>query len=131
MRYLLDTAVFVWSLNEPEKLNDRALQVLQDRNQEVFLSAVSTWEIVIKSTLGKLNLPKAPAQLIPEALARFGTRALPITHTHSLAVSELPRHHNDPFDRMLVAQARSEGMVLMTADSFIENYSVKTLWCGK
>jgi PIN domain nuclease of toxin-antitoxin system len=131
MRYLLDTAVFLWGLNEPERLNKRALAVLQDASQEVFLSAASTWEIVIKATIGKLKLPKEPDQLIPEALARFVTRALPITHTHSLAVGKLPRHHHDPFDRMLIAQARSENMILMTADSFLQNYAVETLWCGK
>lgn len=131
MKYLLDTAVFVWSLNEPEKLNGRALAVLQDSEQQIFLSAVSSWEIVIKAAIGKLRLPMEPAQLIPDALARFAARALPITHTHALAVGELPRHHSDPFDRMLVAQARSENMVLMTADSSIQNYPVETLWCGK
>lgn len=131
MRYLLDTAVFLWSLNEPEKLNTRALQVLRHGEHEVFLSAVSSWEIVIKFALGKLRLPKAPAELVPEALTKLAVRTIPITHTHSLAVGDLPLHHNDPFDRMLMAQARSENMVLMTADSSFDNYPVETLWCGK
>ena len=131
MKYLLDTTVFVWSMKEPEKLNHPALAILEDSEQEVFLSAVSSWEIVIKVAIKKLTLPKEPAQLIPEALGKLTTRSLPITHVHSLAVTELPAHHNDPFDRMLIAQARSENMVLMTADSIMGKYPVDILWCGK
>lgn len=131
MRILLDTSAFVWSLDQREKLNNAAQRILQEGDQEIFLSAVSSWEIVIKWFLGKLKLPKAPAELIPEALARFPVQPLAVTHNHSLAVAELPRHHNDPFDRMLIAQARSEKLVLMTADPVFEKYSVKTFWCGK
>lgn len=131
MRILLDTSAFVWSLDEREKLNNSARRTLQEGDQEVFLSAVSSWEIVIKWSLGKLKLPKPPAELIPEALTRFPAQSLPVTHNHSLAVAELPRHHNDPFDRMLIAQARSEKMVLMTADPVFKKYSVETFWCGK
>jgi PIN domain nuclease of toxin-antitoxin system len=131
MKFLLDTTVFIWSLNAPEKLNKGASAVLQDGAQEFYLSAASAWEIVIKSSLGKLTLPKAPAQLIPEALTQFAFRALPITLTHSLAVGELPRHHNDPFDRLLITQALSEGMVLMTADAAIRKYPVEIFWCAK
>ncbi|HKW77410.1 MAG TPA: type II toxin-antitoxin system VapC family toxin, partial [Terriglobales bacterium] len=98
MKILLDTSAFVWSLDEPEKLSKNAREILQTGDQEIFISAVSSWEIVIKWSLGKLQLPKPPAELVPEALARFSAQSLAITHTHSLAVSELPRHHNDPFD---------------------------------
>jgi PIN domain nuclease of toxin-antitoxin system len=131
MRYLLDTEVFVWSLKEPEKLNQAALTILKDSSQEIFLSAVISWEIVIKFALGKLALPKEPAQIIAEILANFATQPLPITHVHSIAVGELPLYHRDPFDRMLIAQARKEGMALMTADSELRQYPVEILWCGK
>jgi PIN domain nuclease of toxin-antitoxin system len=131
MRILLDTSAFIWSLDEREKLNDDAQQILRAGDQEIFLSAVSSWEIVIKWSMGKLKLPKHPAELIPEALTRFPAQPLAVTHNHSLAVSELARHHNDPFDRMLIAQARSEKLVLMTADPVFEKYSVETFWCGK
>jgi len=131
MRYLLDTTIFVWSLREPEKLNKDALGILENDSQEVFLSAVSSWEVVIKSAIGQLTLPKEPAQFIAEALAKFALQSLSISHVHSLAVGELPQHHRDPFDRMLVAQARSENMVLMTADMLMEKYPVETLWCRK
>jgi len=131
MSYLLDTTVFVWSLKEPEKLNKTAFEILEDNGHEVFLSAVSSWEIVIKSAIGKLTLPKEPAQLIAEALTKFSIQPLSITHAHSLAVGELALYHRDPFDRMLIAQARSENMILMIADSLIAKYPVKTLWCRK
>lgn len=130
MKFLLDTAILLWSLDAFENLNQHALQVLEG-GDEVFLSAVSSWEIVIKWELGKLNLPKSPNQLIPEAMARSAVQALPISHIHTLAVSDLPHHHKDPFDRLLIAQARSERMTLMTADRECTKYPVQILWCGK
>lgn len=130
MRLLLDTAIFLWSLDSFQKLNGRAQQALES-GEEIFLSAASSWEIVIKWRLGKLNLPKAPRQLIPEAMTRFAVQALHVTHTHTVAVSELPDHHKDPFDRLLIAQAHSEGMALMTADSLCAKYPVNIFWCGK
>lgn len=131
MKYLLDTVIFLWSLHSPEKLNQRAQRVLETEIDGIFLSPVSSWEVMIKYGRGKLNLPRPPEELLPEAVARFGSRGLPITHSHSLALAQLPPLHSDPFDRMLVAQARSENMVLMTADSLLQNYPVETLWCGK
>lgn len=131
MNYLLDTTVFVWSLKEPERLSKKAFEVLEDSTHEAFLSAVSSWEIVIKAAIGKLRLPKEAAQFIAEALTRFSIQPLSITHAHSFAVGELASHHRDPFDRMLVAQARSEKMVLMTTDAAIQKYPVEILWCGK
>ena len=130
MKYLLDTGIFLWSLAPFENLNDDAQKVLKS-GQEVFLSAASAWEIAIKAALGKLNLPKAPNILIPEAMRRFGVQGLAISHVHALAVAELPNHHKDPFDRLLIAQARSEGLMLMTADRDCRKYPVEIMWCGK
>jgi PIN domain nuclease of toxin-antitoxin system len=130
MKFLLDTAVFLWSLDAFQNLNQRARQVLES-GQDVFLSAASSWEIVIKSSIGKLSLPKKPSLLIPEAMTRFAVQALPISHVHTLAVQELPNHHKDPFDRLLIAQAHSESMILMTADTICTKYPVEVLWCGK
>ncbi len=97
---------------------------------ELYLSAASSWEISIKSALGKLPLPEPPAQYVPKRMAAQGIRPLPITHTHALAVSDLPVHHSDPFDRLLIAQAQLEGMVLLTADSAFKPYGVEIVWCG-
>lgn len=131
MRYLLDTVIFLWSLDAQRNLNDRALAILQNRQEEVFLSPVVTWEMVIKVARGKLKLARPPDDIVQRAFTEFRARALPITHSHSLAVAQLPPLHSDPFDRMLVAQARSEKMVLMTADPILEKYPVETLWCGR
>ena len=131
MSYLLDTNVFVWLLKEPEKLNRRALDLLEDESHDVFLSVVTSWEVVIKFSIGRLTLPKDPDDLLPEVFERFSFQPLSITHAHSLAVGNLVFHHRDPFDRMLVAQARSEKLVLLTADSMFEKYPVEILWCGK
>jgi len=129
--YLLDTAIFLWSLEAPETLNRPALALLEDTTTELFLSAASSWEISIKSALGKLRLPEAASSYVPKRLTSQGIRSLPISHIHALAAGELPRHHADPFDRMLVAQARSEDMVLMTADPSFKRYGIDILWCAR
>jgi PIN domain nuclease of toxin-antitoxin system len=131
MRYLLDTGVFLWSLGGVERLNREARELLSENKEEVYLSAASSWEISIKYSLGKLRLPEPPPRYVPQRMTRQGIQALFITHAHVLAVSELPGHHRDPFDRLLISQARSEGMTFMTADSMCAKYPVELLWCGR
>jgi len=129
--YLVDAAIFLWSLGSPERLNRNAIAILEDTGTELFLSAASSWEISIKSSLGKLKLPEAASSYVPKRMTLQGIRALPVSHIHALAAGELPQHHCDPFDRMLVAQARSEDMVLMTADPVFKKYAVEILWCAR
>jgi PIN domain nuclease of toxin-antitoxin system len=131
VKYLLDTNVFLWSNGAPEKLNKQAITVLSSGSAEVYLSAASSWEIAIKFALRSLRLPSPPSQFIPHAMRVMALRSLDITHFHSLAAGELPRHHRDPFDRILIAQARSETMVLLTADTAFRKYDVETVFCGK
>jgi PIN domain nuclease of toxin-antitoxin system len=131
VRYLLDTSVFLWSNGAPEKLNRQATAVLSSISSEVYLSAASSWEIAIKFTLRRLRLPRPPSQFVPDAMRILSIRSLEVSHFHSLAAGELPPHHRDPFDRMLIAQARSEEMVLLTADKVFAKYDVETLFCGK
>lgn len=131
MKYLLDTSVFLWSAGAPEKLNKQATSLLSSNASELYLSAASSWEIAIKLALGSLTLLKPPSEFIPHAMRTLALRSLDITHFHSLAAGELPRHHRDPFDRMLIAQARSETMILLTADSTFTRYDVETVLCGK
>jgi PIN domain nuclease of toxin-antitoxin system len=130
MRYLLDTGVWLWSQTRPERLGKRAIKLLSSvpEGDELFLSAASAWEISIKFHLGKLPLPEPPALYLPSRMR--GLVPLPITHAHALAAGELPLHHADPFDRLLIAQARLEGMVLLTADRNFRKYDVAVLWCG-
>jgi PIN domain nuclease of toxin-antitoxin system len=130
MKYLLDTAVWLWSLAEPERINDLAREIIGDGQTELYLSAASSWEISIKSALGKLPLPEPPARYVPKRLAAQGIRPLPITHSHALAVADLPLHHRDPFDRILVAQAQIEEMTVLTADRAFDKYRVEVVWCG-
>lgn len=128
MKFLLDTSIFVWSLDSFSKLSKRAQEVFTS-GEEIYLSSASSWEVVVKYGIGKLNLPKPPSQLIPETLTKYAIRSLPISLSHSLSVAELPNHHKDPFDRILIAQARYEGMILMTEDSDIARYPLEILWC--
>ena len=131
MKYLLDTNVFLWSNGAPEKLNRRATAVLSSGSSEVYLSAASSWEIAIKFALRALRLPSPPSQFIPDALRMLSIRSLEISHFHSIAAGALPPYHRDPFDRMLIAQACSEEMVLLTADKVFAKYEVETMFCGK
>jgi PIN domain nuclease of toxin-antitoxin system len=131
VKYLLDTSVFLWSNGALERLNRQATAVLSSKSSEVYLSAASSWEIAIKFALGALRLPSPPLQFIPDALRILSIRSLEISHLHSLAAGALPPLHRDPFDRMLIAQANSEEMVLLTADRVFEKYDVETMFCGK
>ena len=131
MKYLLDTVIFLWSLDPFEKLNRAAQNILVENKDELYLSAATSWEISIKVGVGKLQLPEPPQQYVPNRMSTHGFRGLQVTHRHALAVSELPLHHKDPFDRLLIAQARSENLVLMTADAEFKKYPVEILWCGK
>ncbi len=129
MKYLLDTGVFLWSAYAPERLNQQATAVLSSAASEIYLSPASSWEIAIKFVIGRLPLPKQPSEFIPEAMRTLALRSLDITHFHAVAAGELVRHHRDPFDRMLIAQARTEGMVLLTADHVFRRYDVEMLSC--
>ncbi|HEY1272780.1 MAG TPA: type II toxin-antitoxin system VapC family toxin [Terriglobales bacterium] len=130
MNYLLDTNVFLWAESHAARLNSQAREILSDGHQAVYLSPASSWEISIKVELGKLRLPEPPRRFVLRRMARGRWRSLPITHEHALQAGALPLHHRDPFDRMLIAQARSEGMVVMTADRQLEKYPVEILWCA-
>jgi len=131
MNYLLDTSIFLWSLGAEHKLNRKARDLLSSTAAELYLSAASSWEIAIKYALGTLALPKPPSQFVPNALGALAIRSLEITHFHCFIAGELPPHHRDPFDRMLIAQARLENMTLLTADRTLFKYEVKTMFCGK
>jgi len=131
MKYLLDTSVFLWSLGAENKLNQKARDLLSSSAAELYLSAASSWEIAIKYALGTLALPRPPSQFVPNATRSLALRSLDITHVHSLMAGELPPHHRDPFDRMLIAQARMENMVLLTADRTFQKYQIEMIFCGK
>ncbi len=125
MKILLDTHCWLWMTSAPEKLAPAARALVEDPENELFLSAASSWEIAIKYALGKLPLPVPPASYVPTRMAATGVSGLAVEHHHALEVSGLPMHHADPFDRLLVAQARVEGLSLLTADPQLAAYEVE------
>ena len=129
MRLLLDTHVFLWLLTEPERLGQQREDV-EDPRHELLVSAASSWEIAVKYALGRLPLPEPPAEYVPERIRRIGATAVPVEHTHALAVATLPALHRDPFDRLLVVQAGALGATLLTADPQVVRYDVKTVLVG-
>jgi PIN domain nuclease of toxin-antitoxin system len=120
----LDTHCWLWLQVAPERFSPDTLALLADTRNELLLSAASTWEIAIKYSLGKLPLPAAPAEYVPSRMFSSGTSALPILPIHTLRVAQLPLHHRDPFDRLLVAQAQHEALTLVSADEAFQSYEV-------
>lgn len=127
MKYLLDTHIWLWLVAEPQRLRPELLDILSDERVALYLSAASAWEIAVKHRLGRLPLPEPPAVFVPKRLIRDGILALPVQLDHALAVADLPDFHRDPFDRMLLAQARCERMTFVTADEAIFRYDVEIL----
>lgn len=124
-RFLLDTNVVVWLLlGDRARVSTVAIEALEERRNEVALSAASVWEIAIKRSLGKLTIGDSWAA----ALGRLGFDPMPVTAIHAAAVERLPWHHRDPFDRLLITQAAVERHVLVTADQRLSVYDIDVLW---
>ena len=128
MRALLDTHAFLWWIVGDERLSDGASRAIADRRNEIFVSAASIWEIAIKGRLGRLSIPGDPGTFIGGQIAENSFRGLPIVAGHALRVWDLPDHHQDPFDRMLVAQAQVEGLTLISQDRQVARYEVEVVW---
>ncbi len=128
MKILLDTHAFLWWNDANPRLSRKALSLLEDPSNTLLLSVVSAWEIVIKCQARKLRLPESPSVYIPTRSAHYGIETLPVILAHVLASESLPTHHRDPFDRLLIAQAKVEDVPILTADPQIRGYPVKVLW---
>jgi PIN domain nuclease of toxin-antitoxin system len=128
MRALLDTHVFVWFIGGEERLSRAARELVQDRENEILISVASLWEIAIKHSLGKLDLERPFAELIPEQLDRQGLGVLSLELKHLAEVDRLPFHHRDPFDRVIAAQALSEGIPVISVDAALDPYGVSRIW---
>ena len=129
MNLLLDTHALLWVLAESPRLGPATRQLLANPLNDVLVSAVSAWEIAIKATLGKLSVPPDIANWLPAQLANNRMTPLPITVAHAAGLERLPMHHNDPFDRLLIAQARVENLAVVTADQRFRQYEVRVIGC--
>jgi PIN domain nuclease of toxin-antitoxin system len=121
MIYLLDTHLVLWAAGQPERLSARATILINDETSGLMFSAATIWEVAIKSKQGRADFT-ADARLLRRALLENGYSELPIASEHSAAILDLPNIHKDPFDRIQVAQARVEGLVLLTSDSVVADY---------
>jgi PIN domain nuclease of toxin-antitoxin system len=126
MKVLLDTHVFLWALTDPDKLSPVARKTIA--SSELFWSAASVWETLIKVQVGKLPLPSPVGDYLTSEMLANGVSVLPISLQHILRVEALEMFHRDPFDRILIAQSIEEKMPLVTADPTIERYPVEMIW---
>jgi PIN domain nuclease of toxin-antitoxin system len=128
VRLLLDTCTFLWIASGSSRLSKHAAQWFSDPANDVFLSAVSSWEMAVKHSLGTLRLPAPPIEFIPSQREAHGITALPLTEEDVLYLSKIPKLHRDPFDRMLICQAVVNGFTVLTPDELISQYPIRTLW---
>ena len=127
MKALLDTHVFLWWCLEDARISAPAEKIIRTGANQLFLSAASVWEMVVKCQLGKLELPKSSDRFITEELAKNRIQTLPIEASHALRLTSLPLRHKDPFDRILIAQSLTEGMPVITGDSAFGKYDVDVI----
>lgn len=127
MRLLLDTHVVLWAATDPDRLEPAARDAIEDGANDVLVSVVTGWEIAIKQSLGKLDLPRPAEQWLPEVLRRTGFEVADLELAAALRVRGLPWHHRDPFDRLLVAHAFEEGCTFVTRDDAFAPYGIPLL----
>lgn len=127
MKLLLDTHIFLWLNCDPQKLSQKILEACSNMNNQLYLSPVSPWEIQIKQQLGKLHLDIPLSKLVEAQIDQNKLQILPIKLEHIYALSALPAIHKDPFDRLLIAQADIESMVLVSVDKNIRQYSIEVI----
>jgi PIN domain nuclease of toxin-antitoxin system len=128
MKLLLDSCTFLWIITDSKELSSSAKALFVDSGNEIYLSAISIWELLVKNQLGRLPLPEASAQFLIKQRELHRIKSLPL---HEEAVQHLlclPEYHKDPFDRMLVCQAIAHGLTVLTPDKEIRQYPVATIW---
>jgi PIN domain nuclease of toxin-antitoxin system len=128
MKLLLDTCTFLWIISGSSCLSEKCRGAFTDPDNEIYLSPVSAWEIVVKHRLGKLPLPGEPDGFISEWRKSHGILELPLIEEAVLQLSRLPELHRDPFDRMLICQSVYHGFPLLTPDPLVTRYPVRTIW---
>jgi PIN domain nuclease of toxin-antitoxin system len=128
MKFLLDTNVFIWLNDAPHRVRDRVMTFIANPDNDLLLSLTSIWEMQIKIQLGKLELSDSLPDILKTQQVENNIQILTINLNHIWSLENLPNHHRDPFDRLLIAQAQTEGMTLVSADGVFEMYDVDLLW---
>ncbi|MDM8515916.1 type II toxin-antitoxin system VapC family toxin [Desulfobacterales bacterium HSG16] len=128
MNVLLDTHAFLWWITDDSQLSVTARNIIKNNRNILYWSAASSWEVAIKYALGRLPLPEEPETFLMKELEGNMINSLPIADKDAFHAGQLPRHHNDPFDRMLIAQAQTESLVLLSCDSLFNLYDVDVIW---
>lgn len=127
-RYLIDTHCWLWWHIEPDRLGPESIRLIENGETELYFSVVSAWEITIKLALSKLELPVPPVNYIPSRLQQSPMKILPVHLEHTINVGRLATHHKDPFDRLLIAQAKSENLTVITHDSQFARYDLEIVY---
>ncbi len=127
MRYLIDTQILIWLIGISDKLPNSIFKLLTNPKNEIFVSAVSVWEIAIKTSIGKLTFPFEVKYLITE-IGNLKINILDINCVHLIKVAELPFHHKDPFDRLIISQAMIEHLPLISSDKSFNKYEIEIIW---
>lgn len=127
MKVLIDTQIFVWLDSEPEKLSLQSKSILEEQENQIYLSVVSIWELQIKSQLGKLTLERSLKSILESQQETNGLEILSLEIMHIFGLENLPYHHKDPFDRLLISQAKTENLSLLSADHIFSKYEVELI----
>jgi PIN domain nuclease of toxin-antitoxin system len=127
VKLLIDTHIFLWFINDSPNLSQNAIDLLES-DTDILLSIASLWEIAIKVNLKKLTLPDRYEKFIPEQISQNAIQVMPVTIAHLNIVAKLPLHHRDPFDRLLISQAISENLPIISADIKFDDYGINRLW---
>lgn len=125
---LLDTVTFIWLINGAKELSKTAEKIYLNADNKLYLSSVSVWEMTVKYNLGRLPLPEAPAEYIPKQRILHGIDSLPLEENDIFELTNLPKIHSDPFDRMLICQAKARGLIFLTPDKIIHKYPIVSKW---
>jgi PIN domain nuclease of toxin-antitoxin system len=128
VRVLVDTHTFIWALLNDHRLSTKAKQILRSNEDELVFSLVSLWEIAIKMKIGKLNSVGSSVAYVRDEMKEYGMELLPLRYEHILQLEMLPLHHSDPFDRLLVAQAITESLPILSIDKKFSAYPIKLIW---
>ncbi len=128
MQYLLDTHVLIWWITADRRLSTRSISLIKNHRSTIYWSTASSWEITIKYALGRLEFDEPPERLIPSELKRNQIETVDIKNRYAFLAGQLPAHHKDPFDRMLIAQATIESLEIISNDSILKSYDVPVCW---